>query len=603
MIAARTILLTCTGLGLFLLWPAGATAQDALGGGAALDANLSTHGGRINPSAQQEDYRARNMLVTGNVIGGRGFRGSVGYTAESDFRGFQGSDDIYAWRRDSAWSDVNFINFGNSYQKLRFGQDIGLLEYRRTATGSTGWNVAETVYERPGQLIDAQLRLDQLSFASSTTSASKVSAEPSSVGYVVQQISEDGTQAAFPVQASSLRGLTTTPAESDPQSIGLTTFDMVRFREDIERGTRGDSRVGEYFRINYQDLLQADARQMGDVGDWRIDPETLRTRVEPAGDSDFKQILERVAERRARLAKIEDGEQAESIDALSAELDALRLRLVGQDPPEAVDVGVGEPGYQPGAEPGTGRDGIRGLEDRGLEGRGAVSPFVEDEEETTGERFRRLTEDEDEGPPMASQLDVATVLRHGQRVERLAQEGDQDRFNELLASAEEHLRQGEYFWAERRFNRALRFTPGHPLATAGLAHAQIGAGLYLSASVTLRGMFTYQPEMIDVSYDPVLVPDRSRLLAALEILQRRVEMERDRDAAALVLAYVGRLLEDRQVIEHGLDVLWEINPDDLLPPLLRAIWLTEEEEAPAAESGDAEDAPQASEPDAENAEK
>ena len=84
-------------------------AQDALGGGNALDSNPRVGGGRINSRSATDNYRARNALVTGNVPGGRGFRGSVGYTAPTDFRGVVGSDATYAFRRDSAFSSSSVI--------------------------------------------------------------------------------------------------------------------------------------------------------------------------------------------------------------------------------------------------------------------------------------------------------------------------------------------------------------------------------------------------------------------------------------------------------------------------------------------------------------
>ena len=124
--------------------------------------------------------------------------------------------------------------------------------------------------------------------------------------------------------------------------------------------------------------------------------------------------------------------------------------------------------------------------------------------------------------------------------------------------------------------------PGHPLATAGLAHSQIGAGLYVPAALTLRSLFSYQPEMIDARYDPGLVPNRPRLLKAVETLEDRLELTRDRAHVAFLLAYIGRLLEDRAIIETGLDVMAETQPDEPLPKLLKNVWLADEEKAPSA---------------------
>ena len=185
-----------------------------------------------------------------------------------------------------------------------------------------------------------------------------------------------------------------------------------------------------------------------------------------------------------------------------------------------------------------------------------------------------------------SLAEFGVILRHGQQVDQLAS-GDTDRFQELLAMAEEALRAGSYFKAERRFNRALRFTPGHPLATVGLAHTQIGAGLYLSASLTLRSIFSYQPEMIDTKYSLHLIPNRPRLFDAITTLEERLDVAGKRTANAFLLAYVGRLLGERKYVVRGLEVMSEDAPDDKLLPLLREVWLFETGSAVLDPSGEA----------------
>ena len=374
-------------LGLLAAGPA--AAQNALGSGRALDANLNPASGGLNTAAPAADFRARNLIVTDNVLGGRGFRGSVGYTAEGAFHGATGTDQLYAFRRDSAWSDVNLVNYGYTDQRFRYGPDFGLVAYTRVGENASARSLArraqaEQVY-RSRELIDARLRID-------------------------------------------------------PRRVG-------RDRSRYRRAARP--------------------------------PAFARGPAVPSG-------------RRGR----NDGGRA------AAHRSSLAPAVAG---------------------------GVRHL---------ALAP-------------------------------------QGQRTERLGS-GDADRFNEHLATGERYLREGRYFFAERRFRRALRFTPGHPMATAGLANAQVGAGLYLAASLTLRSLFSYQPEMIDAHYEPGLVPNEVRLKHAVAKLQQRLESTGDRTASAFMLAYVGRLLGDRQYIERGLAVMEEDSPDDPLLPLLKEVWLAED---------------------------
>jgi tetratricopeptide (TPR) repeat protein len=178
----------------------------------------------------------------------------------------------------------------------------------------------------------------------------------------------------------------------------------------------------------------------------------------------------------------------------------------------------------------------------------------------------------------------AVALKHGQHLEKLSPE-DQGRFAELMLTAEQRLREGQYFLAERRFERALRFIPGHPLATVGIAHSQLGSGLYLSAAATLRTLLARQPELIDVTYGPDVLPDRERLLENVATIKQRLEAVRDLDSYAFLLAYLGHQLGDRALVEQGLNRLDSLAPSDSLAKLLRGIWL-DGEVAPAAPATD-----------------
>src|SRR5690606_2845663 len=148
------------GLGALLASASPAFGQDALGGGNVLDNNLDATGSRINPVAPQPDYRARNLIVTGDVAGGRGFRGSVGYTAAEDFRGSLGSNDLFQFRADSAYSSPSLVRLGATYEQLRFGEQLAALPYRRTGTGTT-YGTIDSISIMPEEGPAAGVRLDR----------------------------------------------------------------------------------------------------------------------------------------------------------------------------------------------------------------------------------------------------------------------------------------------------------------------------------------------------------------------------------------------------------------------------------------------------------
>ncbi len=97
--------LATASLALGLLVPAApsAFAQERVNAGAdALDANLQVGSDGTNPRNSTVDFGARNLLITGQVTGGREFRGATGIRAEGAFGGQLGSDDFFRFRADSA---------------------------------------------------------------------------------------------------------------------------------------------------------------------------------------------------------------------------------------------------------------------------------------------------------------------------------------------------------------------------------------------------------------------------------------------------------------------------------------------------------------------
>ncbi|HIA72219.1 MAG TPA: hypothetical protein EYO01_05940 [Phycisphaerales bacterium] len=180
--------------------------------------------------------------------------------------------------------------------------------------------------------------------------------------------------------------------------------------------------------------------------------------------------------------------------------------------------------------------------------------------------------DEDEDLSIVAEEEIVGALRHGERIDTFS--GVQKtRFNELVKLAETALAKGEYFLSQKRFTQALQFIPGHPMATAGLAHANLGAGLYLSASHILQSLLSFQPEMIDVLYSPQLLPPRLELVRAGIVAKNRLENERDGSMYAFLLAYIGHQIQDDEMLELGFSELDKYSDkDDRFVPLLRSIW-------------------------------
>lgn len=507
-------------------------AQDALGGGTALDGNLIQGGNRFNQAAPIADYRSRNLLVTGNVAGGRGFRGTIGYAAEFDFRASTGSDDLFSERALSALSAPSFVTSGQTTTLLHYGQYLNEVEFRKATRGATLRNFGEQRVV-PGDLIDERLALDRIAIASTTSAIYESASDNRIVGMLRYT---DGT--TLLATASSVMGVHLAPIESQGRLIGLSAYDLARTADDIKAGL-AFSAPGQAFDATFQNHLSAEARALatGTPVTSRIDPTVVQGRREYGAEPSYLEILQRIAERQAgrtidadappQLLADLDQQFADLRDALGGVPVADPAMIESQPEPDAAIPGLPEV-LQPQRQPGTGLP---------------QTP--------------------------AAIAAIAEALRHGYLIEHYVT-GDPSRFNELMVSAEQRLADGEYFWAERHFERALRYTPGHPLATAGMAHAQVGAGLFAPAALTLQRLMKSNPEMIDVRFERALLPSRIRLDLAITRIRDLIDrIERDRSLRGFLLAYLGHQLDEPALIVEGLEAMDE-GP---MRSLLEEVWI------------------------------
>ena len=168
--------------------------------------------------------------------------------------------------------------------------------------------------------------------------------------------------------------------------------------------------------------------------------------------------------------------------------------------------------------------------------------------------------------------DAALILRHGKTISALSRD-DRRRVDELVMQGESALRESDYFRAERRFEQAQSLASDNPLVEVGITHAQLGAGLYLSASLTLRNLFVAFPELIDAKYDRALLPSQDRLERAVGFMRERIKSGDDAPGYGILLAYIGHQTSDRKLVEEGLAVIGGNEKLDLSRKLLEGVWL------------------------------
>ena len=582
----NAIILTTSGM---LLMTAPVQAQDALGDGHALDGNLSTRGTRNNMTSRSRGDETRFSLGR-NPLAGRGYQNAVGYRSNEDFRNANSEMTMYA---DSLYNNPWYWeNLGNLTTELVSSGGSGGLGRTAADGGGGGYynpfffnsdasnagrvhfgqRIAE--YGRPEASFDAKRSIspvdyDDLQVHDDTRPLVYGIGEPnrflrddrrSSVLRNSYELRDLNTQPDYvgvgmmpgdiPVRyaASPLQGVHPTRYDVNGTDLGLTQYDQARLLQDEQKG-HPLTMPGVPWRPNFDYLSSINNR---------IDPGADGSRLENRTDKTLDDLLIEIADR----YKSESG-TASASDLAMLEQDyrnvlhevvdgyGMRQANMGQMPQNIA--GIPNPKDNP----------LMNLD---------TNP-VPNESTATSNDETELEPTEDTGSLMPLEK-FGLILRHGQKVDALADD-DKSRLSELILAGEDKLANGEYYWAERRFNRALRFVPGHPLATAGLGHSQLGGGLYLTSALTLQSLLGFQPEMIDVIYDDALLPKPEDVDRIISDLNMRINQDEDKSRYAFLLAYLGHQIGNDRMITQGLDEMRKAEGDEAYVRLLESIWLPE----------------------------
>ena len=574
----------------------------------ALDRNLGVGTGRVNQAAPQQDYRARNLVVTGDVAGGRGFRGSVGYRAEDDFAAPTSQAATIQFRRDSAYSNPLALNTSIANDRFALATGIGSQQYmsdyaytRMSAMGLTGTSLAGRGLETSA-LGAARARLDLMTVLSTNAASLAAATAPSSVRSVrVPQLG------AAQIMVSPFTGVVLVPDGDPVDTFQGGVYGGALMRDDVRSGrlSRADyARAATGFaglaadldRQRQDEQLLEDARaasagmaRMGGVGSSSGRPAGTDRQVDSPSSTDllrrpsaYDDVLSSVRQRynlvRPATGVPSQGTGAEvpGTDAtvpgsattqppgqtapqgqspaavtperqsISQAVRVLRERFMSLPGITRADASGRELGAQvPSALPGQQPAG-GAAPSAGAEAAGAIKPLTLDE--------------------------TLLILRHGTKVERL-DSGSKDAMDRLLRVGSDFMEARRYFRAEDAFRTASIIAPASPMPLLGLASAQVGCGVQLAAAITLRRLLTDFPEMIDVNLAPNLQCDPQRMR---DVAQQCVRFGRGSSNASdfgLVAAWSGHQLGDRELVESGISLMESADAKDPFAQTLRALWL------------------------------
>ena len=582
-----------------------ALGQVAVQNGSALDANQQVGSGGYNQAGAQVDYRARNLLITGEVGGGRAFRGSVDYRAAGSFQGSLGSDSLFNFRRDSVYSAPGAAGIG--YQAQQVGNRVIV---SRPTDSAAGYRVSggnglstRTSYDPSAGVVTFRQSGGGLVAITGVNNPSPLGRTGNSLGLLRTP------QGLVDVNASTLTGIRYNPLDVNTPRIGPNTNPLRDTPEPLteeQRNTVPENSVSQNLRID----ASRPAFTNEDLADLKLNEDplaiTLGTQVQSqmalqlAGrndnnipESQAMSIRERVFGPKATTPGNEPAQPPQAkqnpYDKLIADIIAQSMRPETEEPDDTDEPEVDtRPRWKQILE-----EPEQAVLDAKLKARETamrISLGLVDED--------GIVDYETELPSIKADSELGKLLEDLSydlpRMRTLAGQ-DENRINKLLTRGEQELKAERYIVAENIYRQVLRETQGDALAKAGLIHSQMGAGMIRSAAFNLRGLFADHPELVALKYDAKLMPQTDRLRWLQGRLQKMIGEEIHGADPGLVLAYLGYQLEAKPLIEFGLAVAESEAPRDPLMPVLRKIWLEGDAQDDGAKEADApaEDKPAA----------
>ncbi|MCC6683002.1 MAG: hypothetical protein IT445_19045 [Phycisphaeraceae bacterium] len=533
-----------------------ALGQQAAGGqsGRALDANLRVGSGGANSNNPMPDYRLRNDLVTGNVAGGRGFQGDIGYTAPGEFQGALGSDSLFNFRAESLYSAPALVN---TQPLTRYGggtapvfRSYTNLAGQSLSTGGPSGAGAGYYYEGGQRLVSS----GSYSFLSSPlVTTSSLSAVRSTEGQTLA------------LSDSPLLGVrqvdTQTPTMRPP-----ITPEQQKQLDDASQALNKDARISptQPPQVTVEepesttvetDTMQPQQQQEQQEAQPLPGALTLALgqQLQPNAPKQWFNIQQ------ARESILENPKAEAQPSVYSALMAELREKSKSGKPliKSPVDETESADLEQPDQER------VKQAEQAALEAIRKAYGIPEQPAETELKTQAEQNEVNDLLGELNYDLPAFPSLAGAEKT----------RSNQLMGEAEAALASGDFFKAESAYKQAQMLTPDDPMPSVGMMHAQLGAGMIRSSALNLRRLFERHPELIAARYEARLLPSAERLRWVQGELNQLIESPDSTDDPGIMMAYLGYQVQSRQLIRYGLAMAQSRDPRDPLLPVLRSIWL------------------------------
>jgi hypothetical protein len=599
--------------------------------GRALDANNRIGSAGYNdrytlpPNLATGNY-LQNNLVTGNITGGKEFRGFIPYTAPDAFRGNAAGSSMDAFVRSSSAAPYGNIPqnnaqsvqsfYGTSYAApappnyIQQGIGAGAFVPAKTMSRAASdlrmgqvLNSPTTTLPQPGQLmlpgpVDA-----------STSNSTMITASPlygvrqwntgnaTDQQFLDSNMSRGGLNAAGsrldPVTLQKMRSEVLDPQSLDTQTGPIDQQDANSNSRATGTGSAGngtptarDLSGGPLSAIESPrnnslsgaSVLQSNqAQASGALGGDLTTGAGVKHRLLTAPQQQSTQY----AELQKRLQQVRNGETTAGVNNITPAED---FNQQMRDKKEADNKKENKTGtgsnstlspIQPQAVPGMGAGGMGG-------GGGMAVPVLPNPGASAAGGNQTST-------PEAPRPAVVPVPNTPQaqkpapvQIKSLAQGVSASGLASLLKDAETDMKAGKFNSALDKYDDAEQVAPNNPLILMGRANALLGQSYYSRAEQNLRQAFMQNQELLMGQYDLRSFLDSSRLDFIVKELKTLAEAEPKEPRHVFLLAYIAYNTGNEAMAASYLDLAEKrAGGKDPLYPLLRKYWsLPEQTSAP-----------------------
>jgi hypothetical protein len=607
--------------------------------GRALDANNRIGSGGYNQGYQgvspiSNGNFLQNNLITGNITGGKEFRGSIPYTAPDAFRGNAAGSAMDAFVRSSSGAPYGGVPqnnaqtvqsfYGTSYAApappnyVQQGIGAGAFVPAKTMSREASdlrlgqvMNAPTTTLPQPGQLmlpgpVDA-----------STSNSTMITASPLygvrqwNMGNLADQqflnsnMSRGGLNAAGnrldPVTLQKMRAEVLDPqnldtqtgpidqqnANSNPRATGAGTGTGTgrdagsAIDRNLNGGPLSAIESPRNNSLSGASVLQSNQSQAsGALGGDLSTGATVRHRLLTAPQQQSTQY----AELQRRLQQIRSGETTASV---SSGTPAEDFNQQMRDKKEAENKKEGQTAALPG-----GNSTLSPIQPQGARGAGAAGGMgagggltVPNLPGPGAAAAGGNAPSTPEVTPRPSVVPVPTTPQAQKpapvQIKSLAQGVSASGLASLLKDAETDMKAGKFNSALDKYDDAEQVAPNNPLILVGRANALLGQSYYSRAEQNLRRAFMQNQELLMGQYDLRSFLDPSRLDFIVKELKNLAEAEPKEPRHVFLLAYIAYNTGNEAMAASYLDLAEKrAGGNDPLYPLLRKYWSLPEQTSP-----------------------